>query len=100
VGGFVSVSAHGSGGGIGPVDTFVEGIGVVYPRDVDSATPLSNSNPFDVTLVGMGGLGVLTDVTFRAVERYKIKEVTRTVSRKEAVGLLRGGIVHRFKHCR
>lgn len=100
IGGFISVSAHGTGASIPPVDDQVVDFKLVTPAfgtiDVNRET---SPELFRMARVGLGALGVISEVTLRCVPNHKLLEhtfvQTRKDTRKNHVEMLK-----RFKHVR
>ncbi|KAL3788572.1 hypothetical protein ACHAW5_004888 [Stephanodiscus triporus] len=65
VGGFVSAGAHGTGAAIPPVDEFVVGLTMVTPSRFGTLrmTEESHGEAFRLARLGLGGLGILSEVT-------------------------------------
>lgn len=85
IGGFTQVSAHGTGAALPPVDEQVVAMRLVAPglgqavelrRGVDAAFPWAK--------VGLGGMGVVTEVTLQCVASHRLLEET-TVTTRAAV---------------
>jgi L-galactono-1,4-lactone dehydrogenase len=82
IGGFTQVSAHGTGSQLPPVDEQVVSLRLVSPglgqpvtltKGVDAA--------FDWVKVGLGSMGVVTEVTLQCVDAHKLLEETFVASR-------------------
>lgn len=65
-GGFVQVGAHGTGASIPPVDEQVKRMKLVSPAlGTMVLSPEHNPALFDLARVGLGALGVLSEITFK-----------------------------------
>jgi L-galactono-1,4-lactone dehydrogenase len=86
VGGFVSAGAHGTGAAIPPVDMFVEALTIVTPSRFGTVrmTEESHGEAFRLARLGLGGLGVLSEVTLRCVPSHRLVETTTVATRAEA----------------
>lgn len=101
VGGFVSVGAHGTGAAIPPCDEFVEALTLVTPSryGVVRMTEESHGPLFRLARLGLGGLGILSEVTLRVVPAHRLVEQTVVMTRSEAKGQL-STLLKRHKHVR
>ncbi|KAL3808668.1 hypothetical protein ACHAXA_001240 [Cyclostephanos tholiformis] len=101
VGGFVSAGAHGTGAAIPPVDMFVEGLTIVTPSKygVVRMTEKSHGEEFRLSRLGLGGLGILSEVTLRVVPSHRLVERTTVVTRDEAKKRL-STLLKRHRHVR
>ena len=87
IGGFTQIGAHGSGAAIPPVDDTVVRMRIVTPgKGTIYASNEENSDLFNLAKVGLGCLGVVTEVTLQCVPAHKLVEKTfvsdlRTVKR-------------------
>ncbi|CAM9159735.1 unnamed protein product, partial [Ascophyllum nodosum] len=84
LGGFLQVGAHGTGATIPPVDEQVVAMKLVTPQL--GTIELSNDhNPelFRLCKVGLGAMGVVTEVTIKCVMRHKLLETTSVMTRAE-----------------
>jgi len=84
IGGFTQIGAHGTGAGIPSVDDSVVELRVVTPAN-GTMVLSEESNPelFRLAKVGLGCLGVVTEVTLRCVPAHKLVEKTFVTSVKE-----------------
>lgn len=84
IGGFTQIGAHGTGAGIPSVDDSVVGLKMVTPA-LGTIQISKDSNPklFELAKVGLGCLGVVTEVTLRCVPAHKLVERTFVASAKE-----------------
>jgi L-galactono-1,4-lactone dehydrogenase len=79
------VSAHGTGACIPSVDQSVVALKVVTPGK--GTLQLSNTEHpelFRLVRVGLGGLGIVTELTLQCVPNHKLVEKTWTATREEA----------------
>eukprot|EP00904_Undaria_pinnatifida_P005032 jgi/Undpi1/1659/HiC_scaffold_11.g05049.m1 len=84
LGGFFQVGAHGTGATIPPVDEQVVAMKLVTPN-LGTIELSNNQNPwlFRMAKVGLGALGVVTEVTIQCVERHQLLESTSVMTRAE-----------------
>eukprot|EP00752_Nemacystus_decipiens_P007727 g6908.t2 len=84
LGGFLQVGAHGTGATIPPVDEQVVGMKLVTPR-LGTLELSTEKNPslFCLAKVGLGALGVVTEVTIQCVKRHQLLETTSVMTRAE-----------------
>jgi len=84
LGGFYQVSAHGTGGGIPPVDEQILELTIVTPG-MGTLVLSKEKDPdlFNMCKVGLGCLGVVTDFTVRCVPLHRLREETRVISRAD-----------------
>lgn len=86
IGGFVQVGAHGTGATITPVDDFVTSITLVTPskHGTVTLTPQTHGRMFHMAKVGLGCLGVVSEVTLQCVPAHTLLEHTYVLTRAEA----------------
>ena len=101
IGGFVSVGAHGTGAAIPPCDEFVEELTIVTPSNhgVIKMTEESHGNLFKMARLGLGGLGILSEVTLKVIPAHRLVEQTIVMTRSEAKEKL-STLLKRHKHIR
>ncbi len=101
VGGFVSVGAHGTGASIPPVDEFVVGLTLVTPSQhgVVRMTEQSHGSLFALARLGLGGLGILSEVTLRVIPAHRLVEQTLVMTRSDAKAQFKT-LLKRHKHVR
>jgi L-galactono-1,4-lactone dehydrogenase len=101
IGGFVSVGAHGTGASIPPCDDFVTALTMVTPSEhgVVKMTEKTHGPLFRLARLGLGGLGILSDVTLKVVPAHRLVEQTIVLTRDEAKKKL-GTLLKRHKHIR
>ncbi len=101
IGGFVSVGAHGTGATIPPVDEFVTALTLVTPskHGVVKMTEKTHGELFRLARLGLGGLGILSEVTLKVVPAHNLLEQTIVLTRDEAKKQL-STLLKRHKHIR
>ena len=101
IGGFVSVGAHGTGATIPPCDDFVTGLTLVTPSEhgVVRMTEKTHGPLFRLARLGLGGLGILSEVTLKVVPAHRLVEQTIVLTRDEAKRQL-NMLLKRHKHIR
>jgi L-galactono-1,4-lactone dehydrogenase len=101
VGGFVSVGAHGTGASIPPVDEFVVGLTMVTPsqQGVVRMTEQSHGSLFALARLGLGGLGILSEVTLQVIPAHRLVEQTLVMTRSDAKAQFTT-LLKRHKHVR
>ncbi len=79
----MQVSAHGSGAQIPPVDEFVVGMKLITPGQ-GTLTLSQEDNPelFNLAKVGLGALGVVSEVTLQLGRAHHLLEHTYVTSGK------------------
>jgi len=84
VGGFTQVGAHGTGAAIPPVDEQVVSMRLVTPA-LGPITLSAKDEPelFSLARVGLGALGVVTQLTLQCVPRHQLLEHTFTTTASE-----------------
>lgn len=101
IGGFISVGAHGTGAAIKPCDEFVTGLTLITPsrHGIVQMTEESHGPLFKLARLGLGGLGILSQVTLQVIPAHRLVEQTFVVTRKEAKEQL-STLLKRHKHVR
>ncbi|KAL7545620.1 hypothetical protein ACHAWF_008971 [Thalassiosira exigua] len=101
IGGFVSVGAHGTGAAVSTCDEFVEALTIVTPSQfgVVKMTEQSHGPLFRLARLGLGGLGILSEVTLKVVPAHRLVEQTIVMTRLEAKEQL-STLLKRHKHVR
>lgn len=101
IGGFVSVGAHGTGALIPPCDEFVTALTIVTPSEngVVKMTEATHGQLFRLARLGLGGLGILSEVTLKVIPAHRLVEQTSVLSRSEAKKQL-PTLLKRHKHIR
>jgi L-gulonolactone oxidase len=73
VAGAISTGTHGTGGRLGCLPTFVEALTLVTADGtVIRCSPTERREVFDAARVGIGALGILTEVTLRCVDAFTL----------------------------
>eukprot|EP00775_Hariotina_reticulata_P014641 gene14641-14789_t len=84
IGGYTQVSAHGTGATIPPVDEQVVGMKMVTPGGgVMELSEDKDPELFKMARVGLGCLGVITELTLQAVPLQKLRETSFVVPAKD-----------------
>ena len=101
IGGFVSVGAHGTGASIPPCDEFVTELAIVTPSPAGTVrmTEKSHGELFRLARLGLGGLGILSELTLKVVPAHRLVEQTKVLTRSEAREQL-PTLLKRHKHIR
>lgn len=76
MGGFISVGAHGTGAKITPVDDFVTSLKMVTPAHGTITLSPKDGERFQMAKVGLGCLGVVSEVTMRCIPAHNLVEHT------------------------
>lgn len=84
IGGFIQAGAHGTGAGVPPVDMQVVSMKLVTPgRGTIHLSRRDDPALFELAKVGLGALGVVTEVTLQCVPAHRLEERTVVRSRSE-----------------
>eukprot|EP01026_Neomeris_dumetosa_P031392 TRINITY_DN24904_c0_g1_i1.p1 TRINITY_DN24904_c0_g1~~TRINITY_DN24904_c0_g1_i1.p1 ORF type:complete len:658 (-),score=88.13 TRINITY_DN24904_c0_g1_i1:404-2377(-) len=85
VGGFTQVGAHGTGAGIPPVDEQVVALKLMTPGRGMLTLKADDKEPllFKYCRLGLGALGVVTQVTLQCVPAHKLLEHTFVTTRED-----------------
>lgn len=83
IGGFTQVSAHGTGAALPPVDEQVLSMRLVSPG-LGQAVELQRGKDaaFEWAKVGLGSMGVVTEVTIQCVDAHRLLEETTVTNRR------------------
>lgn len=83
IGGFTQVSAHGTGASLPPVDEQVVSMRLVSPG-LGQAVELERGKDatFEWAKVGLGSMGVVTEVTLQCVDAHRLLEETIVTDRR------------------
>ncbi len=74
IAGAISTGTHGTGAGYGCLSTFVEALTLVTGSgEVVRCSASSNADLFRAARVGIGALGVITEVTLRCVDAFVLR---------------------------
>lgn len=78
IGGFTQVSAHGTGASIPPVDEMITAMKLITPASgtLQLSNTGANSELFRLARVGLGCLGIVSELTLRCVPAHKLVERT------------------------
>ncbi len=95
IGGFVQVGAHGTGATIPPVEEQVVSMKMATPGKGEITLSALDDDPeaFHLAKVGLGALGVMTEVTMRCVPAHRLIERVEVMTRDE----LRSGHAERLR---
>ncbi len=77
------MSAHGTGATVPPVDEFVVGLKLVTPgKGTISLSRDENPELFNLARVGLGALGIVSEVTLQLAPAHQLLEHTFVMSAK------------------
>jgi L-galactono-1,4-lactone dehydrogenase len=99
MGGFVQIGAHGTGAKISPVDEFVTSLKLVTPARGTVGLTAEDGEMFQLAKVGLGCLGVVSEVTMKVVPAHDLLEHTYVLTRSEAKSQL-NDLLKNHKHIR
>ena len=99
MGGFIQVGAHGTGALIAPVDHYVTSIKLVTPAQGTIELSEKDGELFQLAKVGLGCLGVVSEVTMKCIPAHKLVEHTFVLTREEAKAQL-DTLLKSHKHIR
>ena len=99
MGGFISVGAHGTGARITPVDDFVASLQMVTPAHGTISLSPKDGERFQMAKVGLGCLGIVSEVTMRCIPAHNLVEHTFVLTRAEARKQL-DTLLKKHKHMR
>jgi L-galactono-1,4-lactone dehydrogenase len=86
MGGFIQVGAHGTGRQVAPVDEYVSRLKMVTPgKGTVVLTKEDHGRLFELARVGLGCLGVVTEITMECIPAHRLVEHTFVLTRKEAM---------------
>ncbi|HKE65573.1 MAG TPA: D-arabinono-1,4-lactone oxidase, partial [Micromonosporaceae bacterium] len=87
ISGAISTGTHGTGARLGCLSTFVAGLTLVTGTGaVLRCSPTENADLFDAARVGIGALGVITDVTLRCVDAFTLRAEERPARLADVLG--------------
>jgi L-gulono-1,4-lactone dehydrogenase len=87
VAGAISTGTHGTGAGYGCLSTFVSGLTLVTGAgEILPCSPAENAEFFDAVRVGVGALGVITDVTLSVVDAFTLRADERPARLSDVFG--------------
>jgi len=108
IGGFTQVGAHGTGAKIPPVDDTIVKMKLITPKKgtielTKAATVVGDEGKinleFEAAKVGLGCLGIASEITLQCVDAYKLKEETFTTTPEE-VERNHESWIRKYKHVR
>ncbi|KAK9918259.1 hypothetical protein WJX75_002661 [Coccomyxa subellipsoidea] len=101
IGGFTQVSAHGTGATIPTVDEFVVGLKLVTPGK-GTITLSRNEDPelFKLANVGLGALGIVSEVTLQLGRQHQLLEHTSVMSAKDITPRKHSNMLKNNRHIR
>ena len=99
MGGFTQIGAHGTGAKISPVDEFVTSLKLVTPARGTVGLTAEDGEMFQLAKVGLGCLGVVSEVTMKVVPAHDLLEHTYVLTRSEAKSQL-NDLLKKHKHIR
>jgi len=100
MGGFTQVGAHGTGAKIAPVDHYVTSLKLVTPaKGTIELNEKDDGELFHLAKVGLGCLGIVSEVTMKCVKAHNLVEHTFVLTRSEAKSQL-NRLLKRHKHLR
>lgn len=99
MGGFVQVGAHGTGAKITPVDDFVTSLKLVTPAHGTVTLTPGDGERFNMAKVGLGCLGIVSEVTMRCIPAHNLVEHTFVLTRNQARDQL-DTLLKQHKHVR
>jgi FAD/FMN-containing dehydrogenases len=99
MGGFTQIGAHGTGAAIAPVDHYVTRLKLVTPARGTVELSEKDGEIFHLAKVGLGCLGVVSEVTMKVVPAHNLLEHTFVITRSEAKEKLRV-LLKTHKHIR
>lgn len=100
IGGWTQVSAHGTGARIPPVDEMITRMTLITPgQGTLELSKDSNPELFNLAKVGLGSLGVVSEVTLQCVPKYTLHEKTYTATADE-VRQNHAELLKRYRHVR
>ena len=99
MGGFVQIGAHGTGANIPPVDEFVTSLKFVSPEKGVVELSEKDGEEFLLARVGLGCLGVLTEITMKCIPAHNLVEHTFVLTRDQAKERL-NSLLQQHKHVR
>jgi L-gulonolactone oxidase len=87
IAGAISTGTHGTGASLGCLSTFVVGLTLVTGTgDVLTCSATDNPDVFQAARVGVGALGVLTEVTLQCVDAFTLRADERPGLLRDAFG--------------
>mmetsp|Transcript_3853 Transcript_3853/g.8408 ORF Transcript_3853/g.8408 Transcript_3853/m.8408 type:complete len:653 (+) Transcript_3853:104-2062(+) len=99
MGGFIQVGAHGTGAKITPVDDFVTSLKLVTPAHGTVTLTPEDGERFHLAKVGLGCLGIVSEVTMSCIPAHNLVEHTFVLTRSQARDQL-DTLLKQHKHVR
>jgi L-galactono-1,4-lactone dehydrogenase len=99
MGGFVQIGAHGTGAKISPVDDFVTALKLVTPARGKVELKPEDGEMFHLAKVGLGCLGVVSEITMSVVPSHRLLEHTYVLTRSQAKEQI-NTLLKKHKHIR
>ena len=99
MGGFTQIGAHGTGAKIAPVDHYVTSIKLVTPSKGTVELTEADGKDFQLAKVGLGCLGVISELTMKCIPAHNLLEHTYVLTRTQAKEQL-NDLLKRHKHIR
>jgi len=99
MGGFIQIGAHGTGAKIPPVDDFVTSLKLVTPSQGTVTLTEADGDLFHLAKVGLGCLGIVSEITMKCIPTHNLLEHTYVLTRKEAKEQL-NALLKKHKHVR
>ncbi len=95
------MAAHGTGAGLPTVDEMITRLRLVTPAlGALEVSPDRNASLLRFARVGLGALGVVSDMTLRCVPRHRLHERTFVVDSYEQLRATHADRLRRFRHVR
>ena len=99
MGGFTQIGAHGTGAKISPVDDFVTSLKLVTPARGTVELSLKDNEMFHLAKVGLGCLGIVSEITMKVIPAHNLLEHTYVLTRAQAKKEL-NMLLKKHKHIR
>ena len=99
MGGFIQVGAHGTGATISSIDHYLTSLTMVTPAHGTITLTPNDGEEFQLAKVGLGTLGILTEMTIQCIPSHSLKETTICMTRQQAKQQLQQ-LLQTHKHVR
>ena len=99
MGGFTQIGAHGTGAKIAPVDHYITSVKLVSPSKGTLELTEADGEKFQLAKVGLGCLGVVSEVTMKCIPAHNLLEHTYVLTRAQAKEQL-NDLLKRHRHVR
>lgn len=113
MGGFIQVGAHGTGATISSIDHYITSLTMVTPAhgtitftnhnqqqsDTNTNTTTTTNEEFQLAKVGLGSIGIVTQMTLQCIPSHSLKETTICMTRQQAKQQLQH-LLQTHKHVR